>query len=71
MAFPNLTTVQTDYNPKATKNLKPTFRKNDLVNRWKVTEEERSLAKNCRYPGDLHDFTEAVRFLLEHLVMLK
>jgi hypothetical protein len=62
MALPNLTTVKTAYNPKATKNLKATFRRNDQENRWKVTEEERSFAKNCRYPKDLGDFTGAVSF---------
>jgi hypothetical protein len=63
MDLPNLTTAQTNYNPKAVKNLKVNFRRKDPENRWKVTEEERTYAKNCKYPPDLRYFTKAVSFL--------
>jgi hypothetical protein len=63
MDLPNVTTTETDYNPKAIKNLKVNFRAKDKENRWKVTEEERAYAKNPKNPGDLDKFTKAVRFL--------
>lgn len=63
MVLPNLSTAQTNYNPKALKNVKVNFRRKDQENRWKVTEEERAYARNCKYPKDLQDFTEGVCFL--------
>jgi hypothetical protein len=60
--LPDLTTAQTKYNPKATKNLKVCFRQKDQANRWKVTEEERGFAKSCKNPKDLDDFTKEVCF---------
>jgi hypothetical protein len=56
--------VQTNYNPKALKNVKVTFRLKDQENRWVVTEEERALAEKCKHPVDLRQFTKEVRFLL-------
>lgn len=63
MYLPNLTTTETNYNPKATKNLKVIFRKMDQENCWKVTEDEWTNTKKCKYPRDLPDFTKAVCFI--------
>jgi len=74
MVLPNQTTAQTNYDPKATKNVKVNFRRSDQENRWQVTEEERAYAKKCKYPKDLQDFNEDVRFLFfggEEIVMLQ
>jgi len=63
MDLPNLTTVETNYNPKLEKNAQIIFKRKDQENRWKVTERERGYAKNCKYPKDLHDFNSLVCFL--------
>jgi hypothetical protein len=63
MNLPNLTTVETNYNPKAEKNVKVIFKRMDSENRWKVTESERGYAKKCKYPRDLSDFSTQVHFL--------
>lgn len=63
MDLPDLTTVETNYNPKLEKNVKIIFKRKDQENRWKVTEQERKYAKNCTYPKDLCDFNSQVRFL--------
>lgn len=63
MDLPNLTTVETNYNPKMEKNVKVIFKRMDAENRWKVTESERGYAKKCKYPIDLHDFSNQVCFL--------
>jgi hypothetical protein len=62
MDLPNLTTVETNYNPKEERNMKAIFKRKDLENRWKVTERERGYAKKCRYPKDLQDFSSLVCF---------
>jgi hypothetical protein len=63
MDLPDLTTVETNYNPKLEKNVKILFKRKDQENRWKVTEQERERAKKCKYPKDLHDFNSQVCFL--------
>ena len=63
MDLPNLTMAKTNYNPKATKNVKVIFHGKDQENRWRVTEEERAYAKKSKYPKDLQDFTKSVCFL--------
>jgi hypothetical protein len=73
MDLPNLITVETNYNPKAEKNVKVAFKRMDLENRWEFTECERGYAKKCKYPKDLHDFSSQVYFLFprKKLVSLK
>lgn len=60
MVLPNLTTVETNYNPKLQKNAKVIFKRKDQEDRWKVTEQERSYARKSKYPKDLHDFSSQV-----------
>jgi hypothetical protein len=60
MNLPNLTTVETNFNPKAEKNVKVIFKKMDSENRWEVTENERGYAKKCKYPKHLQDFGDQV-----------
>jgi hypothetical protein len=74
MALPNLTTAETNYDPKLKKNAKVIFNRKDQEDRWKVTEQERAHAKNCKYPNDLHDFNNQVCVLSSErkkLVFLK
>ena len=63
MNLPNLTTVETDYNPKLKKNTQIIFKRKNQENRWTVTERERGYAKNCKYPKNVHDFNKRACFL--------
>jgi hypothetical protein len=74
MVLPNLTSAKTNYNPKATKNVKVIFRRKDQENRWRVTEEERGYAQKSKYPKDLQDFIKKVRspiILLSNKLMIR
>jgi hypothetical protein len=42
MDLPNLTTVETNYDPHAEKNAKIIFKWKDPENHWKVTEQMRT-----------------------------
>jgi hypothetical protein len=60
MFLQNWTTAETNFDSKATKNVKVIFRRKDKDNCWKVTEEECTYAKKSNYPKDLRNFTISV-----------
>jgi hypothetical protein len=70
MTLPNLTTVETNFNPKAEKNVKVTFKKMDSENQWEVTENERGYAKKSKYPKNLQDFSNQVCFFSPNLKLV-
>jgi hypothetical protein len=60
MYLPNLTTVDTNFDPKLEYNTKLKFSRTDRVDRWNVTEEERSYAMKATHANNIDDFKKKV-----------